>query len=77
MIAGGKKGIKMIISVIDFEANAGKYLDLAASEDIIITRNGKPVSKLTGISPLESLRGIAPDTGISIDDARAERLSKQ
>ncbi|MFS0779585.1 type II toxin-antitoxin system Phd/YefM family antitoxin [Neobacillus sp. 3P2-tot-E-2] len=39
----------MIISSTDLQNNFGKYLMLAAQEDIVITRNGLEIAKLTSI----------------------------
>ncbi|MCL1849306.1 MAG: type II toxin-antitoxin system Phd/YefM family antitoxin [Clostridiales bacterium] len=37
----------MIVSATEVRSSFGKYLDLAAGEDIIITRNGVAVARLT------------------------------
>ena len=37
----------MIVNSTEVQNNFGKYLMLSASEDIIITRNGLPVSRLS------------------------------
>ena len=37
----------MFISATEFKNNLGKYLTLAAKEDIYITKNGKSIAKLT------------------------------
>ncbi|MDF2787159.1 MAG: prevent-host-death protein [Neobacillus sp.] len=39
----------MIISSTELQNNFGKYLMLAAQEDIVITRNGLEIAKLTAI----------------------------
>ncbi|QNB45636.1 type II toxin-antitoxin system prevent-host-death family antitoxin [Thermanaerosceptrum fracticalcis] len=70
----------MLITATEFKTNIGKYLKLAAKEDIIITKNGKRVAKLTNASEdktdiVKSLIGILPNT-ISESEAREERLSK-
>lgn len=70
----------MSITAIEFKNNFGKYLLLAAKEDIFITKNGKTIAKLTSpyqnkIDTVESLFGSLPDT-VTLDDVREERLSK-
>ncbi|HHW02145.1 MAG TPA: type II toxin-antitoxin system Phd/YefM family antitoxin [Thermoanaerobacterales bacterium] len=70
----------MIITATEFKTNIGKYLKLAAKEDIIITKNGKRIAKLSDASEdktdiVKSLIGILPST-ISESEAREERLSK-
>ena len=39
----------MIVSSTEVQNNFGKYLMLAAKEDIIITRNGMVIAKLTAV----------------------------
>ncbi len=68
----------MSITATELKENLGKYLQLAASEDILITRNGKVVAKLTSpyqdlVEAARSLAGIIP-ADMTIDEARAERL---
>ena len=70
----------MSITATEFKNNFGKYLLLAAKEDIFITKNGKTIAKLTSpyqnkIDTVESLFGSLPDT-VNLDDVREERLSK-
>ncbi len=72
----------MIITATELKTNIGKYLQLAETEDIIITKNNKPVVKLTNLKEnklelLDSLVGIAKDDGYTLDDAKKERLSEQ
>jgi len=68
----------MSISATEFKMNFGKYLILAETEDIYITKNGKVVAKLTNpnqdrVDIANSLFGILP-ADISVEDARNERL---
>ena len=68
----------MSITATELKENLGKYLQLAASEDILITRNGKVVAKLTSpyqdlVEAARSLAGIIP-ADITLEEARAERL---
>ncbi len=70
----------MSITATELKLNLGKYLQLAESEDIYITRNGKVVAKLTNpyqnrVDAVKSLLGALP-ADISLEDAREERLSK-
>lgn len=51
----------MQVSATDMKNNFGKYLEQLSNEDIIITKNGKPIAKLTSFkerSAVESLSGI-------------------
>ena len=43
----------MIINSTELQNNFGKYLILAATEDIMITRNGTPIAILSAIKGLE------------------------
>jgi prevent-host-death family protein len=38
----------MEITATEFKMNLGKYLDSVEREDVIITKNGKPVARLVG-----------------------------
>lgn len=75
-----KEVIKMSVTASEFKANLGKYLDLANTEDIYITRNGKVIAKLSTPYPdlketVDSLVGILPQTA-TLDEAREERMSQ-
>jgi len=70
----------MLITATEFKTNIGKYLTLAAKEEIIITKNGKSVAKLTHanedkVEVAKSLFNILPEDA-SLELAREERLSK-
>ncbi len=59
----------------------GKYIDHAAVEGIIITRNGKDVALLTNVEGkkedmLKSLRGILKGVDVTREEIREERLAK-
>jgi len=41
----------MIVNSTEFQNNFGKYLMLVAKEDIIITKNGREVARLTTVEP--------------------------
>lgn len=73
-------GIDMSITATELKANLGKYLLLAASEDIFITRNGKVVARLTSpyqdkLDAVDALFGSIPAT-MTLEEAREERLGK-
>ncbi len=70
----------MSITATELKLNLGKYLQLAESEDIYITRNGKVVAKLTNpyqnrVDAVKSLLGVLP-ADVSLEEAREERLNK-
>lgn len=70
----------MAITATELKANLGKYLNLAAKEDVFITQYGKVVAKLTNpyqdkLEIAESLFGSVPDT-ITLEQVREERLSE-
>lgn len=72
----------MLITATELKANFGKYLALAASQEIIITKNGKSIAKLTSasadrIAALDGLVGIVANTAPSDDDIKKERLGRQ
>ncbi len=70
----------MSITATELKTNLGKYLLLAATEDIYITQYGKVVAKLSSpfqnrLETAESLIGILPDT-MTFEEARNERLNE-
>lgn len=70
----------MTITATEFKLNLGKYLSMAEREDIIITRNGRVVAKLTNpnqdrVDMAKELFGVIPQNA-SIDQVRRERLKK-
>ena len=70
----------MSITATEFKANLGKYLLLAATEDIFITQYGKVVAKLTNpfqdrVDVAKSLFGSLPQT-TTLEEAREERLNE-
>ncbi len=73
----------MIITATEFKNNLGKYLEMAASQDIFITKNGKSIARLTSpavnkLALLDDLVGIIPqEKAIDENTIREERLSRQ
>jgi len=73
----------MIVTATEFKTNLGKYLELAVSQDIFITKNGKNIARLTSPSVnkfavLDNLVGIVPqDDGLDEKAIREERLARQ
>ena len=69
----------MPITATELKENLSKYLLLAATEDIYITRNGKVVAKLGSphsnlVETAKNLAGIIP-ADITLEEAREERLA--
>lgn len=67
----------MSITATEFKTNFGKYLSLAATEDIYITQYGKVIAKLSRpfedrLQAAESLIGILPDT-MTLEESMKER----
>jgi len=72
----------MQIPVAEFKINIGRYLVLAEKQDIIVIENNKPIVKLAKIQDdkmaiLDSLVGIIPNNGFTLEDAKNERLRRQ
>ena len=72
----------MQITATEFKTNIGRYLVLAEKYDIVVTKNNKPIAKLTNVQEdkmaiLDSLIGIIPDNGFTLEDAKNERLARQ
>ena len=69
----------MKISITELKTNLSKYLQLSATEDILITKKGRVISKLTNPSPdrvevAKSLFGVLPPDKIS-EQPNAETLA--
>ena len=73
----------MVITATEFKTNLGKYLELASTEDILITKNGKAIAQLSmpnikRLGLLDNLVGLAEaEFPIDEEDIKNERLSKQ
>lgn len=70
----------MLIAATELKRNLGKYLLLAATEDIFITKNGKVVAKLSNPQQdradiAKSLFGILP-ADVTLEDTKEERLHR-
>lgn len=79
----------MQISLSDLKINVGKYVDLAETEEVVITKYGKPAAKIIrydrepwytkkmpeNITSVEQLFGTLP-SDVDLEDIREERLSK-
>ena len=69
----------MSITATELKLNLGKYLLLAVTQDIYITRNGKTIAKLVSpyqdrVDTVDALFGSVPDT-MTMEEAREERLN--
>ena len=73
----------MVVTATEFKTNLGKYLEMAATQDIFITKNGKNIARLTSptvnkLALLDDLVGIIPQNQeIDENTIREERLSRQ
>ena len=85
------EGQDMEITLTELKANLGKYVIKSQEEDILITKNGKIVSRLTEPFAarkekmkrkekeeiLKKLIGSLKGEYISVEEARAERIMKK
>lgn len=73
----------MIVTATEFKSNLGKYLEMAMKQDILITKNGKNIARLTSptvnkLAVLDSLVGVIPkDHTLDEETIREERLARQ
>ena len=72
----------MTITATEFKKNLGKYMQMAQTEDIFITKNGTIFIKLTNpnkdkIDILNSLVGIAEDDKVNLNEIKEARLGRQ
>lgn len=70
----------MVVTATELKSNLGRYLEMVENEDIVITRNGKRVARLTDAAKdktdiLRNLTGIVP-SDVSLEQARRERLRR-
>jgi prevent-host-death family protein len=79
----------MQVALSELKVNVGKYVDLADSEDVIITKYGKPAAKIVRfdkepwylkkvpekVTDIEQLFGTLPKD-IDLDNLRRERLTR-
>ena len=68
----------MSITATELKRSLGRYLLLAATEDVYITKNGKVVAKLTNpnqdrVNMAKSLFGVLPQD-ITLEEAKNERI---
>ena len=68
----------MSITATELKQNLGRYLLLAATEDVYITKNGKVVAKLSNpnqdrVNMAKSLFGVLPQD-ITLEEAINERI---
>ena len=68
----------MSITATELKQNLGRYLLMAATEDVFITKNGKVVAKLSNpnqdrVNMAKSLFGVLPQD-ISLEEAKNERI---
>ncbi|MGM0652245.1 MAG: type II toxin-antitoxin system Phd/YefM family antitoxin [Bacillota bacterium] len=72
----------MIITATEFKNKVGKFLKAAQDEDVIISKNGKYIAKLSTVKEYEypateNLVGVFEKAAdYNIEDAREERLKK-
>ena len=73
----------MIVTATEFKSNLGKYLDMVATQDVYITKNGTNIARLTSpsankLAVLDELVGIASQSAhMDEDTVRKERLARQ
>lgn len=71
----------MTITATEFKTNFGKYIDLLDTEDILITRNGKTVARLTKEDPpvVEQMTGLLSrrSGGVNAKKMKEDRLSEK
>lgn len=68
----------MSITATELKQNLGRYLMIAATEDVFITKNGKVVAKLSNpnqdrVNMAKSLFGVLPQD-ITLEEAKNERI---
>ena len=66
----------MTITASELKNNLGKYIELAETEDIYVTKNGQQRKKISSAKQrlLSFIGGISKDIDISNEDIKWERL---
>ena len=67
------------VTLTELKANTGKYVDMAATDDVFITRNGRVVARLTSAKQdkreaVRSLFGLLAGENIDLDKEREEKF---
>ncbi|MCD8141510.1 MAG: hypothetical protein LUE17_17385 [Planctomycetaceae bacterium] len=70
----------MKLDVAEFKSGIDQYLELVGEEEIVLTKDGKSIAKITPESEslstvIRSLRGILPETA-TLEEAHEERMAK-
>ena len=70
----------MKVSVAEFKTEIDRYLELVGEEEIVLTKDGRNIAKITPeaeslSSVIRSLRGILPETA-TLEEAHEERMAK-
>jgi len=68
----------MIVSATEMQRNFGKYLEIASTSEVTITKDGVPVARLLGVDETvqflsDRLVGLLP-RDVDEDQVKAERL---
>lgn len=70
----------MQITATELKLNLGRYLNLASSEDVIITKNGMDIAVISApkkkTSIVDELIGVIPNDGMDIKEHREERIRR-
>jgi len=70
----------MIVTVTEFKQNQKKYLEKSSEEDVLISKEGKIIARITSpfkevLASAHALRGVLPND-VDVDAIQKERLSK-
>ena len=60
------------ITATEFKENLGKYMMLSLKEEVLITKNGKPLTKLVGVrnASWDELVGILDEKDLDLNDPK-------
>lgn len=67
------------ITATELKENLGKYLALSLTEEVLITKNGKPYTRLCGFGPStwDELTGIIDENDIDLSDPKMAGILKK
>ena len=67
------------ITATELKENLGKYLTLSLTEEVLVTKNGKPYTRIFGFGPStwDELTGILDENDLDLSDPKTAGILKQ
>lgn len=67
------------ITATELKENLGKYLELSLTEEVLVTKNGKPYTRIFGFgsSTWDELTGILDENDLDLSDPKTAGILKK